>query len=121
MTSSNSRSLTFCGDSRDSSRPGRCTMTWRSLPTSDWTLKLMTPPDSRVVIKPSFRWSAQPAQERILWLARAEPDPAGHRARPVRTGEDRVEVQLRDLGQVVGEPGNAQQQAGQRTGVRGGP
>src|SRR5205814_1950585 len=42
MTSSKSSSPTFRGVSRDSSRPGRCTMTWRSLPASEATLKVIS-------------------------------------------------------------------------------
>ena len=51
---------------------------------------------------------------------KAPPCPRVHNERPVRPGDDRVEVELGDLGQVVGEPRHAQQQVAQRLEARGG-
>ena len=63
---------------------------------------------------------AEPSQERVPRLAGADPDPGGHGLRPVSTGDDRVEVQLRDLRKIIGKAGDAQQDAGERRGVHGG-
>jgi hypothetical protein len=46
------------------------------------------------------------------------PDAGIHGLRPVRPGDDRVGVQLGDLGNVVREPGHSQQDVGERGGVR---
>lgn len=46
----------------------------------------------------------QPAQEGVRGIAPCEPNPSVHRERPVRPGDNRVEIQVSDLGQVVGEP-----------------
>ena len=53
---------------------------------------------------PVMEVSAQLAQERVVRLVRRYLDPRVHHVRPVRPGDDRVEVEFGDLGQVVGEP-----------------
>src|SRR6202034_2504682 len=53
------------------------------------------------------------------WLVRHDLDPGVGDVRAVRTGDDGVEVELGDLGQVLGEPGDTQQQVAQRVLGRG--
>jgi hypothetical protein len=48
-----------------------------------------------------------------------DPDAGIHGLHPVGPGDDRVEVELGDLGHVVGQPGYPQQDVRQRGGVRG--
>src|SRR5437660_8842032 len=50
--------------------------------------------------------SAQPAQEGVLRVRGNYPDPGIHGLHPVGPGDDRGEVELGDLGNVVGEPGH---------------
>src|SRR6516162_10335699 len=57
--------------------------------------------------------SAQLAQERVLYLVGRNLDPRVHHERAVRPGDDRVEVEFGDLGQIVGEPRDAEQQIAQ--------
>ena len=49
-----------------------------------------------------------------------DPHPCVHREHAVGAGDDRVEVELGHLRQVVGEPGDAQQRAAERPEVGGG-
>src|SRR4051794_6332951 len=51
MTSSKSRSSTFCGVSRVSSSPGLCTITWCNRPTSESTWNDMGPAPLRSVLR----------------------------------------------------------------------
>jgi len=48
-----------------------------------------------------------------------DPYPRVHREHAVGTGDDRVEVELGDLRQVGGEPGDAQQRIAKRPDVGG--
>jgi hypothetical protein len=59
------------------------------------------------------RLSAQSAQERVSRLEGRQLDPGIRDDGPVRPGDDRIEVEAGDLGQVVGEPGDPQQQVAQ--------
>ena len=57
------------------------------------------------------------AQERVGEVLAGHPDARVHGDDAVRADDDRVEVKLGDLGQVVGEPGDAQEGVTQRPGV----
>src|SRR5579859_5781251 len=63
--------------------------------------------------------SAQLAQERVLPPVRRDLNPGVYHERPVRPGDDRVEVEFGDLRQVVGQLRDPQQQVAQRTEVGG--
>ena len=56
-TSSNSNSSAFDGVSLLCSRPGRCVMTWRSLPTSE-----CTPKDTLITSFIREWWTVQPGR-----------------------------------------------------------
>ena len=56
--------------------------------------------------------SAQLAQERVLRLVRRHLDPRVHHGQG-RPGDDRIEVEVGDFGQVFGEPRDAEQQVAQ--------
>src|SRR5260370_91734 len=66
------------------------------------------PPWQGATAKPRAIGSAQLPQEGVEGLSGRQPDPGIHGGHPVRAGDDWVEVELRDFGEVVGEPGNAQ-------------
>src|SRR5690349_23742577 len=68
---------------------------------------------------PRLIQSMQPTKKRVLWRAGLQLDPRVRREYAVRPGDDRVEVEFGDLGQVVGEPGDPQQQFAQRVQVGG--
>ena len=65
----------------------------------------------------SQRSLGEAAQERVREVLAGHPDARVHGDDAVRADDHRVEVKLGDLGQVVGEPGDAKQGVTQRTGV----
>lgn len=68
----------------------------------------------RTLTKGPLSGLAQAAKERVLRNLRRDPYPRVHRERGVRSGDDRVEVELGNLRKVVGQPGHAQQHVAQR-------
>ena len=58
--------------------------------------------------------SAQLPQERIPRLGRHDPDPGVGGQAALGLGDHRIQVKLSDLGQVIGQPGHAQQDVFQR-------
>jgi hypothetical protein len=65
--------------------------------------------------------AAELAQERVLRLRRAEPYPGIHGAHIVVPGDDRIQVKLGQLGKIISQPGNPQEDVRQRPGVHGLP
>ena len=59
------------------------------------------------------------AQERVSRRGRGDPDADVHNVRAIGPGDHWVEVELGDLWQVVGQPGQPQQQICQRGRVHG--
>ena len=53
--------------------------------------------------------SGQLPQEGVVGLGRRQPDPGIVGGYPLRAGGNPAEVELRDLGKVIGQPGHAQQ------------
>jgi hypothetical protein len=62
--------------------------------------------------------SEQPPQEGILGLCRADPHPHVHTVDAVLSDDDGIEIQLADLREIIGEPGDPQQRVSERGGVR---
>ena len=60
---------------------------------------------------------AEPPQERVVRMSRADPDPGIHGAGAVLGGDDRIEVKFGHLMQIVGETGDPQQHVPQRSEV----
>src|SRR5580693_6477917 len=57
--------------------------------------------------------SAEAAQERVGSRLAGDPDPGVHGEGSVGPGDHRVEVEFSDLRQVIGQPGDAQQDVGE--------
>ena len=62
--------------------------------------------------------SAQPAQEGIPGLCRADPHPHVHAPDAALPDDDGVEIQLADLREVISKPGDPQQRIRERGGVQ---
>src|SRR5580704_9611186 len=62
--------------------------------------------------------STQFAQERVVRLEGRDLDPRVQGQYTVRPGNDRIEVEIGDFGQVIGEPRDPEQQVAERPEVR---